>query len=143
MRSSIRLLANSGCISDEQSILAINKVHEIEKILYDGINMPDSWEEAKLQVDIAKLYIRLDNHAEAIKHLYIGAAAANAFDKSPEKQNFSSILLGNVTVKRTDFETADTRSLSEIMRDKWLGSSEFDGIRNTNDFKQIIAQLSC
>lgn len=143
LRSSIRLLANSGCISDEQSILAINKVHEIEKILYDGINMPDSWEEAKLQVDIAKLYIRLDKHAEAIKHLYIGAAAANAFDKRPEKQNFSSILLGNVTVKRTDFETADTRSLSEIMRDKWLGSSEFDGIRNTNDFKQIIAQLSC
>lgn len=143
LQSSIWLLASSGCISDEQSVLAINKVHEIEKILYDGTNTPDSWGAAKLQFDIAKLYARLEKYTEAIKHLYISAAAARAFDKRPEKQSFSSVLLGTVTVKRTDFETADTRSLSEIMRDKWLNSSEFDSIRNTDDFKQIIAQLSC
>ena len=143
LRSSIWLLAKTGCISDEESILAINKAHEIEKIIYDGINTPDSWDAAKMQLDVAKLYTRLGKNEEAIKHLHMGAAAALSFDKRPEKQNFSSVLLGNVTIKRTDFETSDTRPLSEIMRDKWLSSSEFDTIRNTDDFKQIIAQLSC
>lgn len=138
LRSSIWLLANSGRISDEQAIIAIKKVFEIEKIVYDGGVTPDGWGAAKLHLDIARLYAKLDNNSQAIKHLNMGATAAKAFDKRPEQQSFSSSLLGDITAERIDFETSDTRSLCEIMCDKWLSSPVFDKLRNTDDFKEII-----
>ncbi len=138
LKNSIWLLANSGCISDEQSIIAIKKVFELEKIAYDNTITPDDWGAAKLQLDIAKLYVRLGNISEAVEHLKIGATAAKAFDKRPEEQFFSSILLGDITDKKIDFETSDTRTLCEIMHDKWLPSPEFDQLRNTNEFKEIV-----
>lgn len=143
LRSSVWLLANSGCISDAQSVTAIKKVFEIEKIIYDYDNegTPDVWGAAKLQFDLAKLYLRLGDSSQAIVHLNIAATAAKAFDKRPEKQLFSSSLLGSITALKTDFETSDTRPLCEIMRDKWLSSHEFDKIRNTDDFKEIISIL--
>ncbi|MDE6110532.1 MAG: hypothetical protein K2F65_01315, partial [Eubacterium sp.] len=141
LRGSIWLLADSGHISDEQSVIAIKKVFELEKLMYDNTTKPDGWGASKLQVDIAQLYARLGNNSLAIEHLNIGATAAKAFDKRPEIQSFSSILLGDITANRIDFETSDTRSLCEIMRDKWLSSSDFDKLRNTDEFKEIINLL--
>ena len=141
LRSSIWLLADSGCISDEQSVMAIKKVFEIEKVIYDNTSTPDGWGAAKLQLDIAKLYARLDNNKEAIKHLKIAAEAAKAFDGRPEEQVFSSMLLGSITVRKIDFETSDTRTLCQIMHDKRLSSPEFDKLRNTDEFKEIINML--
>ncbi|SCI04845.1 Uncharacterised protein [uncultured Ruminococcus sp.] len=141
LRSSIWLLANSSCISDEQSIVVINKVWELEKIVYDNAITPDGWGAAKLQLDIAKLFARLDNNLAALEHLKIGATAARLFDRRPEEQTFSSILLGDITARKIDFETSDTRTLCEIMRDKWLLSPEFDKLRDTGEFKEIIEIL--
>lgn len=141
LRSSIWLLANSGCLSDEQSVIAIQKIFELEKIVYDGNITADGWGASKLQLDIAKLYARLGDNTEAIEHLKIGAMAAKSFDNRPEEQIFSSILLGDISAKRTDFETTDTRTLCEIMRDKWLSSTEFDNLRNTDEFKDIVDVL--
>lgn len=138
LRRSIWLLADSGCISDEQSVMAIKKVFEIEKVVYDDADTSDGWGAAKLQYDLAKLYARLNNNTEVIEHLKIGATVAKAFDKRPEEQIFSSILLGDITAKKIDFETSDTRTLCEIMRDKWLASPEFDKLRSTDEFKEII-----
>lgn len=138
LRSSIWLLADSGCISDEQSIIALKKVFDIEKIIYDNTVTPDGWGAAKLQLDIAKLYARLDNDSQALEHLHIGAKAAKAFDNRPEEQSFSSLFLEDIIVKKTDFETSDTRSLCEIMRDKWLSFPDFDKLRKTDEFQEII-----
>ena len=138
LKSSIWLLANSGCISDEQSVIAIKKVFEIDKIVYDSTATPDGWGAAKLQLDLAKLFARLDNKSEAMAHLKIGATAAKAFDERPEEQLFSSVLLGDTTAQKTDIETSDTRPLCEIMRDKWLSYPEFDKLRNTDEFKEIV-----
>lgn len=138
LRSSIWLLANSGCLSDEQSVIAIQKILELEKIVYDGNVTAEGWGASKLQLDIAKLYARLGNNIEALEHLKIGAMAAKAFDSRPEEQIFSSILLGDISAKRTDFETTDTRTLCEIMRDKWLSSIEFDNLRKSDEFKYIV-----
>lgn len=138
LRSSIWLLADSGYLSDEQSVIAIHKIFELEKIVYDGNVTAEGWGASKLQLDIAKLYARLGNNTETMEHLKIGAMIAKAFDNRPEEQIFSSILLGDISAKRTDFETADTRMLCEIMRDKWLSYPEFDKLRNTNKFKEII-----
>ncbi len=142
LRSSIWLLANSRRISDEESILAIQKVFELEKLMYENTATPDSWGAAKLQVDLAELYARLGKNTPALEHLKRGAKAAKAFDRRPEEQSFSGVLFGTVTVKRTDFETSDTRPLSEIMRDKWLSSSDFDGLRDTDEYKEILNVLS-
>lgn len=142
LRSSIWLLANSGRISDEQSIVAIKKVFELEKLVYDNTVTAEGWGASKLQVDIAELYAKLGNNSLAFEHLNRGAIAAKAFDERPEERTFSSVLLGEITAKRIDFETADTRPLAEIMRDKWLSSSSFDNLRNTDEFKEIINVLS-
>lgn len=141
LRSSIWLLADCGCVSDEQSVAAIKKVFELEKIIYDNEATPDGWGAARLQLDIAKLYARLGNHSKAIEHLNVGTSAAKAFDERPAKQSFYSSLIGEVTVERVDFETADTRPLCEIMRDKWMSSSDFDKLRSTDEFKEIINNL--
>lgn len=142
LRSSIWLLANSGRISDEQSIIAIKKVFELQKLIYDNTVTPDGWGAFKLQLDIAQLYARLGNDSLAFEHLNRAAIAAKAFDERPEEQSFYSILLGDITVNKIDFETSDTRPLAEIMRDKWLLSSDFDKLRNTDSFKEIINVLS-
>ncbi|MCH5316270.1 MAG: helix-turn-helix transcriptional regulator [Eubacterium sp.] len=142
LRSSIWLLANSGRISDEQSIVAIKKVFELEKLVYDNTVTAEGWGASKLQVDMAELYAKLGNNTLALEHLNYGAAAAKAFDTRPDEQSFSSVLLGDIIARRIDFETADTRPLTEIMRDKWLSSSHFDNLRNTDEFKEIINTLS-
>ena len=111
---------------------------DLEKNVYDNAITSDSWGAAKLQLDIAKLYARLGNISEAVEHLKIGATAAKAFDKRPEEQFLSSILLGDMTDKKIDFETSDTRTLCEIMHDKWLSFPEFDQLRNADEFKEII-----
>lgn len=141
LRSFIWLLADSDYIPDEQSVLAFKKVFALEELIYDGIVTPDSWGAAHLQFDIAKRYARLGDNLQAIAHLRIGAKAAKAFDKRPEKQTFSSLLLGEVVTRKTDFETSDTRLLSEIMRDKWLLSPDFDQLCKTGEFKEIIDML--
>ena len=138
LRSSIWLLADSGCISDAQSAAAIKKIFELEEIVYDSTAAPEGWGAARLQVDIAKLYARLDNISEAVEHLKVGAAAAKSFDKRPEERFFSSVLLGDITARKIDFETSDTRPLCEIMRDKRLLYPEFDKLRSTDAFKEVL-----
>ncbi|MDE6413468.1 MAG: helix-turn-helix domain-containing protein [Eubacterium sp.] len=138
---SIYLLEYSGCISDEESIIAIKKLFELEKLVYNNTTTPNGWSASKLQVDLARFYARLGNNMTALEHLKRGATAAKAFDNRPEEQSFSSILLGDITAKRIDFETTDTRHLAEIMRDKWLSDSDFDKLRNTDAFKEIINTL--
>ena len=142
LKNSVWLLETSGCIPDEQAVIAIKKILEFEKIMYDSDVTPDAWNAARLQLDLAKSYARLDDSKEAVKHLKIGAKAAKAFDSRQEEQAFSSVLLGNITVRKIDFETSDTRTLSEIMRDKWLLCSEFDKFRNTDEFKDVLKLLS-
>lgn len=143
LRGSLWLLANSGCISDELSVCAINKVFELENIIYDGGDgTPERWGACKLHLDIAQLYARLGEQKNAFSHLTIAASAAKSFDTRPDEQTYSSTLLGKITTNRINFETADTRSLCEIMQEKWLSSSDFDNLRNTDEFKDILNKLS-
>lgn len=141
LRRYIWLLANSGCISDEESVIAVKKIFELENIIYDNPVTPDGWGAAKLRFDISKLYARLGDFPQAVDYLKSSAMAAKAFDKRPDKLFFSSVLLGEVTVRRIDFETSDTRTLCEIMRDEWLSSSDFDQLRDTDNFKEVINTL--
>ncbi|MGN0634782.1 MAG: hypothetical protein ACI4I5_01030, partial [Acutalibacteraceae bacterium] len=75
------------------------------------------------------------------KHLRLAADEAKAFDNRPDAQRYSALLIGEITERRTDFETSDTRPLCEILRDKWLIHDEFDSVRDSDEFKEIIKTI--
>ena len=95
-----------------------------------------------LNFDIAKRYALLCDYDNMYKHLRISVKNAKDFDSRPDVQKYNSILVGEITEKKTDFETSDTRSLCEILRDKWLIHDEFDSVRDSDEFRSIVESLN-
>lgn len=100
---------------------------EEEKLIFDG-EAPAEWRTVKLHCDMAAVFARLKRFDQMYEQLEEAARSARTFDNRPERRCVSSLLLGEMIREKTDFETADSRPLSEIMRDKWLAAEEFDGI---------------
>lgn len=142
LRSFIWLLADADVVDVETEFVAINKLFELEKLILDGNRPKNNWGTVWLDFDIAKRYALMSDYDNMYKHLHLAVDEAKAFDNRPDEQKYSAVLVGEITVKRTDFETSDTRPLCEILRDKWLIHDEFDGIRDTEEFKEIINSLS-
>lgn len=142
LRGFVWRLATCGKLSAEDSLSVIKKAETLNDLITDGkwhnINL---WGNARLHCDKAKLYVKTGKKEEAFKELELAAQKAIAFDNRDEIQEYTSLLLGKITLKRIDFETADTRPLSEIMRDKWLADEVFDSVRNTTEFQEIISSL--
>ncbi len=141
LNSFIWLLADADVVNTETELIAITKLFELEKLILDGNRPNNNWGSAWLDFDIAKRYALLGDLDNAYKHLHIAVENAKAFDNRPDEQKYSAVLVGEITEKKTDFETADTRSLCEIMRDKWLIHDEFDAIRDSAEFKAIVEML--
>lgn len=142
LKGSIWNLATCGKLSPKDSISAINKVEELNNLISDGNQSAiNSWGNSRRHYDKAKLYAKTGDTKAVYEQLKLAAEKATAFDNRPEIQQYNSLLLGSVAVKRIDFETADTRPLAKIMRDKWLSDNAFDSIRNTPEFKKIISLL--
>lgn len=129
-------------VSDKDAIEVYKTDNEIEKLLYQGEALPDGWSKAKINYLIAKHYINLGEYDNAIDHLTLCAEAAKEFDNRPEEMKSSSLFFGEKTVRRSDFDTADSRSLCDIVRDIWLTDTEFNEIRDTKGFSQIIEMLN-
>ena len=142
LKTYIGILATSGCISDKESICVIQKVFELEKLVFDGKELMANWKKAKLHYDIAKCYVRIGETGTAIEHLKVAADAAIEFDHRPETEKINCLLLGTIETIRTEVETADSRPLCEIMRDKWLTAPDFDPIKDTEEIKKIMEKLS-
>ncbi len=142
LRSSIWLLASSGCLSNEDAITVTNKVFALEDLIADGQIIKNGWGHSRLYFEMAKYYIRLNDVENAIINLRFCADYAKAFDERPEKQTYNCLLFGSVTQRRRDFDTSDTRSLCEIVCEKWLTALDFDIIRDTAEFKEVIKSLS-
>ena len=141
LRSFIWLLADADVVDIETEFTAIKKLFELEKLILDGNRPKNNWGTVWLDFDIAKRYALMNDYDNMYKHLYLAVDEAKAFDNFPEEQKYSSVLVGEITEKRTDFETSDTRPLTEILRDKWLLHDEFDEIRDTKEFKEIMNRL--
>lgn len=141
LRSFIWLLADADVVDVKTELIAITKLFDLEKLILDGNRPNNNWGSAWLDFDIAKRYALLGDLDNAYKHLHIAVENAKAFDNRPDEQKYSAVLVGEITEKKTDFETADTRSLCEIMRDKWLIHDEFDAIRDSAKFKAIVEML--
>lgn len=142
LSSSVWLLGESGCLSDEESLAVMKKLYDLQGIILDNQNSLDSWGEARIPFVIAEIYMRLNDTASAFNYLNKAAQAAKRFDERPDKQQLNSLLLGEIAQKRTVFQTSDTRSLCEIMKETWLSDEEFDSVRDTDEYKEVIKTIS-
>ena len=117
----------------------------LDELMYDEgieqLRQSDS-RSARRHCHCAAVFARLGESEKAIEQLTKAAEYARGFDYRPNEAVVSSVLLGETTVRKTDFETDDARALTEIMRDKWLASPDFDAMRNTVAFEKIISILN-
>ncbi len=141
LNSFIWLLADADVVDAETELIAIKKLFELEKLILDGNRPNNNWGSVWLDFDIAKRYALIGDFDNMYKHLYMAVDEAKAFDNRPEEQKYTALLIGEITEKRLDFETSDTRPLCVILRDKWLLHDEFDPVRDTDKFKAVIESL--
>ena len=142
LRNYIQLLSACRSQFPQESVSIINKLIQIDELIYDGTQQyMCSWRNSNIHYDLAKHYAKAGDKDQVYNHLELAAKSAITFDARPETQSFSSLLLGEITVKKTDFETADSRPLCEILREKWLAHPVFDFVRDTPAFQKIILLL--
>ena len=142
LKSFIWLLADADVVDVETEFIAINKIFELEKLILDGNRPKNSWGDVWLDFDMAKRYALMGDVDNTFKHLHLAVREAKAFDNRPDEQKYTAVLVGEITEKKLDFETSDTRPLCEILRDKWLIHDELDCVRDTEEFKDIVRELS-
>ena len=128
-------------VSDEDAVTVCEKSHALDHIIFDNDPPSDSWCSANHYFDYAKRLVKVNRIEEAIENLKICIKHAYKFENRPDEIKTTSLLIGERIKKRTDFATADSRPLHEIIRDKWLAEKEFDAIRDTDEFKAILEQL--
>ena len=141
MFSGMYVMSREKVLSDEETLFVLEKRERLEELLYDGKQRGGTWGTANHRCKKAGVLLRLHRNEEAFAELRKAARAAKAFDIRPETECVSSLLLGNQTQHRTDFETGDTRPLREIMRDKWLADADFDLVRHSCEFREIVDSL--
>lgn len=140
--SFVWLLGTSGKLSAPDSLSVLNKAEELNNLITDkNAHSISLWENVRIPYDKAKLYAIMGCEKSVYEQLELAAKNAKEFDNRPQIQEYNSLLLGKVTEKQTDFETVDSRTLCESMRDSWLSDQAFDLIRSTPDFKKIISML--
>lgn len=138
----IWMLIHARQLPDEDLLQIFEKWWKLEDLMFDGKTVQIGWAYARLCCEHAAVLARSGKYKATMVKLYEAVKHAHEFDHRPDEVETSSLLLGKNTVKKIDFETDDSRTLSEIVRDKWLASPDFDPIRNTDDFKEILSNLS-
>lgn len=129
-------------LPDEGLILVYEKMQAFLQLMYDGNETDNNWRRVNLHCGMAKTYARLGKHKELFEQLELMVKFAHDFDNRPESGSYHTLLLGEVTWKRTDFDTSDSRTICEIVRDKWLASEDFDEVRESQEFQEILWKLS-
>ena len=141
LRSFIWLLADADVVSVEIELEAINKVFELEKLILEDNRPKNSWGDVYLNYAVAEKYAILNDFVRMYEYLHIAVENAKAFDTRPDDQTYKSFLVGEITVRKHNFETTDSRPLCKILRDKWLQDKEFDCVRNSDEFQSILNEL--
>ena len=125
----------------EDALKIIDKMDTLDALVYDGDVPNASWANVNQGYRRAKCCAALLRYDEAIQQLMQSAELAIAFDGRPMEERVTSLLLGEQVRRRTDFETADSRPLREILRDAWLADAVFDPIRDSAAFQAVVEKL--
>ena len=127
-----------GCLLPDQALVQVyEKIFALDRLIYDG-DYPFA---AHLHEGLARVHARLGDGEKALEELRIAAREAAAFDGRPDLWTDVSLLMGEKTCRRTDYETADSRPLRRILGETWMAAPDFDGIRGTEDFQRILREL--
>lgn len=126
----------------EEAIKVLDKYYALEDLMEDNHPRFATWWNADNHYLGAKYLLQLGKETEAFEQLRIAAEAAIAFDNRPEEEKVDSLLLGERTYKRENWDMADSRPLKIILRDKDLAEPEFDAVREKPKFQEIIKMLS-
>lgn len=132
-----RLLDCADVPDADKAEIALARVKMDE--IVDGDNPPPNI--GQWRVRVAQVLARLGRTDEAMAQLNVAAAQAKVFDERPECGEYETPLLGRRVWKRTDYETADTRPVAQIMRESWLAHEDFDSIRDAEGFKTVLKLL--
>ena len=135
--SGMYLLTGAKLLPDEDLLRVFEKRTKLDELILDGETEKTNWGNARFHCDRAALLSRIGRKEEAIEELRKAERYAEEFDKRPEEYKVSALLVGELTELRTDFETDDSRTLTEIFREKWLSSPDFDSIRDCPEFVEI------
>ena len=134
-------LLEGRLLEDEDLLKVYEKYTLLENLIWDNGKPIAGWSEVQINCVIAKIYARLGKNKESLKHLDLALEYARQFDERPESGNVKSFLVGTVNWSRIEHDTDDSRTCCEILRDKWMAASEFDGIRDTKEFLEIVEQI--
>jgi len=129
-------------LSPEEALIVSDKREALKNLMEDNHPRVDTWAEKDEHHFRAKCLLKLGREQEALEQLRIAAEAAIAFDNRPEEEKADSLLLGERTYKRENWDMADSRPLRIILRDKDLAEPEFDAVREKPEFQEIIKMLS-
>jgi transcriptional regulator with XRE-family HTH domain len=141
LESGIYLLSRYKLLPDDELVRVLEKELELAELMYDG-NVPvASWGQANAHCFYAGLLAKTRNADKAFAELEKAANHAIAFDNRPEAEEIGSVLFGTNTTHRYEFDTADSRPLCEILRDKWLASEDFDTIRDDKRFIAVLDKI--
>ncbi len=141
LKSYIWFLATSNCRPEDEQINIINKVFELEELITDGNIIKNSWGHARLNYELACSYMNTDNKEGALNQIKLCLNHAKMFDERSEEQTYSSLLLGKVIERRSDFETTDTRPLLQIVREDWLRDEELSALTDSKEFIEMINEF--
>lgn len=136
------LIAMGKLLPDSELTAIFEKLFALYDFAYDGEHYPNNWSATKPRCEYACLCARLGQYDKAIEQLKLAADAAIIYDNRPEGGVKKSIIFGEETWSRDEFETSDDRTCCEIMRDKWMASADLDAVRDMPEFKDIVGMLS-
>ena len=128
-------------LPDEEAVLIFEKMDALERLMYDNAPRTGTWSNTNFHFEWAKYLLKLGRQEEAFEQLRHAAEAAIVFDSRPEEEKTVTLLFGEENHRRSDFDTADSRPLKEILRDMWLAEKVFDAVRETKEFRGILKRL--
>ena len=128
-------------LSNEEYLKLYEKQLALDNLVYDGIAVDDGYGNTNDNCCIAEKYSKLGNTVKAIEYLKKAVDYATQYDGT-DGGTYESFLLGKRSWSKNDIETDDPRPLKIRMRDKWIKEKDFSNIRDTEEFKAIILELS-
>ncbi|MDE6621821.1 MAG: helix-turn-helix transcriptional regulator [Lachnospiraceae bacterium] len=141
LRAGLYNMVFGRLLPDKELISVCKKTLALDALIRDKDAVHPRHYLAQFRCLFARIYARLGQTDEAMEQLRIAANHAAAFDSRPEEGTTYSLLLGETNWKHTDFESDDSRSCRDIMLHKWLAHSDFDAVRDSAAFQQIIHML--
>ena len=138
LNCALGLLVNENLISNEDAIVVQKIRFQIDELIEGKDSGKYSFYLAATRFKLAKLYAKIGDVNNMYKYLYESLEFAKIHDNRPDSWKSYSLCLGENINYKTDFETADKRSLLEIFKNKWLSISLFDKYREEKLFKELF-----